>query len=394
MVSEKSIDDLFAQDESGSMKDPSRLLRELIAIPSVNPAFLPPNDPYTGEQRVADFLAATAAVAGLDVELQRVWKGRSNLLARLTPPTRTRQRILLAPHLDTVGGDPKIIFRPREKNGRLHGRGACDTKGSVAAMMSAMISLAHSPQRPRQTEIVFAGLADEENGQGGSRALVATGLKADLAVVGEPTKLKVVTAHKGDLWLQLETRGRAAHGSRPELGVNAVHEMARIVDLFETGYAASLRRRRHPLLGHPTINVGTIAGGAQPNIVPDRCRISIDRRTIPGETESSVRKEIRALLRRRHLDAALLNIRTAACSPMETNVKLPLVRAFLHSVGQSKPSGVDYFCDAAVLVDGGIPSVVFGPGNIAQAHTADEWISLSQLEQGTRMLFRFLQSLP
>jgi acetylornithine deacetylase/succinyl-diaminopimelate desuccinylase-like protein len=234
---------------------------------------------------------------------------------------------------------------------------------------------------------------DEENGQAGSRALVAKGFKADLAIVGEPTRLEVVTTHKGDLWLQLETRGTAAHGSRPELGVNAVHQMARIVDLLETNYAARLRRRRHPLLGNPTVSVGTIVGGTQPNIVPDRCRISIDRRTIPGETEAGVRREIQNLLRRRRLQARLLNIRNAPCPAMETDLRLPLVRQLMQSAGQRRAIGVHYFCDAAVFSSGGIPGVVFGPGDIAQAHTADEWISLRQLEAATSLLTRFLLSL-
>jgi acetylornithine deacetylase/succinyl-diaminopimelate desuccinylase-like protein len=372
-----------------------KLLSELIALPSVNPGFLPANDPRGGEQRVADFLAATAARGGLDVEFQEVFPSRANLLARLAPSSRNaRKRILLAPHMDTVGGESPEIFQPREAAGRLHGRGACDTKGSIAAMLTALIELARSPQRPKDTEIVFAGLVDEENGQAGSRALVAKGFAADLAIVGEPTNLQVVTAHKGDLWLQLETRGKAAHGSRPDLGRNAVHEMARIVDLFQTTYAAALKRRRHPLLGNPTVSVGTIAGGSQPNIVPDQCRISIDRRTIPGETEAGVRREIKALLRMHKLSANLLNIRNAPCPAMETNLELPLVKTFMQVARQRKPAGVHYFCDAAVLASGGIPSMVFGPGDIAQAHTADEWISLRQLEKGTRMLLRFLQSLP
>jgi len=372
----------------------TKLLRELIALPSVNPAFLPANDPRAGEQRVADFLAAIAGSNGLEVEFQEVFPDRANLLARLTPSGQSRQRVLLAPHLDTVGGDSPGIFLPRERNGRLHGRGACDTKGSVAAMLTALVGVANSVRRPRQTEIVFAGLVDEEHGQGGSRALVGKGLKVDLALVGEPTRLQVVTAHKGDLWLQLETRGRAAHGSQPELGRNAVHEMARIVDLLETTYAAVLRKRRHGLLGNPTVSVGTVAGGSQPNIVPDRCRISIDRRTVPGETEAGVRREIKSLLHRHKLNAKLLNIRNAPCPAMETNLKRPLVRRFLASVGQTHPVGAHYFCDAAVLASGGIPCVVFGPGDIAQAHTADEWIEVRQLEQGARMLVRFLQSLP
>jgi acetylornithine deacetylase/succinyl-diaminopimelate desuccinylase-like protein len=373
-----------------------KLLRELIALPSVNPAFLPANDPQAGEQCVADFLAATAARAGLDVELQTVLPGRSNVLARLTPPGKISRRILLAPHLDTVGatGRTGALFAPETRDDRIYGRGACDTKGSIASMLTALMTLARSSERPFATEITFAGLIDEENCQAGSRAWVRGGEPADLAIVGEPTRLQVVTAHKGDLWLQLETHGKAAHGATPELGRNAVHAMARIVDLFETTYATRLQRRRHRLLGHPTINVGTISGGTQPNIVPAVCRISIDRRMIPGETEAGVRGELKALLHRHRLAATFLNIRTAPCPALETNPNLPLVRAFLASLGQNDPVGVHYFCDAAVLAEGGIPSVVFGPGDIAQAHTADEWISVRSLERGTHLLTRFLRSLP
>jgi acetylornithine deacetylase/succinyl-diaminopimelate desuccinylase-like protein len=219
-------------------------------------------------------------------------------------------------------------------------------------------------------------------------------MKADLAIVGEPTRLQVVTAHKGSLWLQLETRGKAAHGATPQLGQNAVHEMARIVDALETDYAARLRKRRHPLLGTATVNVGTISGGTQPNIVPDRCAITIDRRTLPGETETSVRREIAALLRAKRLSAKISSTKLAPCLPLETSLKLPMVRRFLRSVGQTRPAGVDFFCDAAVLSQGGIPSVVFGPGDIAQAHTADEWISLDSLERGKNLLLNFLKSLP
>src|SRR5690349_9030857 len=137
-----------------------KLLRDLIALPSVNPAFLPAGDPRAGEQRVADFLAATAAHAGLEVEFQEVFPGRSNVLIRLAPVRKVRQRVVLAPHLDTVGGGSPEIFRPRENGGRLHGRGACDTKGSVAAMLTALTGLTSPAQRPKQTEIIFAGLVD------------------------------------------------------------------------------------------------------------------------------------------------------------------------------------------------------------------------------------------
>ena len=370
-----------------------KLLAELIALPSVNPAFLPPRHPAGGEKRMADFLAATAAQTGLDVEFQKILPGRANLIIRLQPRERVRQTILLAPHLDTVGADG-TGFIPQRRNGRLHGRGACDTKGSVAAMFSALVELARSRARPATTELAFVGLIDEENAQGGSRALAASGFRADLAIVGEPTQLKVVTAHKGDLWLEIETRGQAAHGATPELGKNAVLAMARVVETLETDYAAQLKRRKHPLLGTGSVNVGTIAGGSQPNIVPDRCIISIDRRTLPGETEAGVHREISGWLRTKKLPATIASVKLAPCLPLETDPKLPLVRQFLRSAQQARPLGVDYFCDAAVLSAAGIPSVVFGPGHIAQAHTADEWILLSELEQAKDLLLRFLQSQP
>jgi acetylornithine deacetylase/succinyl-diaminopimelate desuccinylase-like protein len=369
-----------------------KLLAELIALPSVNPAFLPPRHPHAGEKRVADFLATVAARAGLEVELQRVLPERSNLIARLLPKNKIKQTILLAPHLDTVGADG-TCFIPQRKNGHLHGRGACDTKGSIAAMLSALCELAESKSRPHETEIIFAGLIDEEHAQAGSRAL-AKNFKADLAIVGEPTKLQVVTAHKGSLWLELETRGKAAHGATPQFGKNAIHEMARIVDLLETDYATQLRKRKHPLLGAATVNVGTISGGTQPNIVPDICKISIDRRTLPGETDANVRNEIAALLRAESLSAKISSAKLAPALPLETNLKLPLVQKFMKCVGQSKPLGVHFFCDGAILSAGGIPSIVFGPGDIAQAHTADEWISLAELERGKNLLLRFLNSLP
>jgi acetylornithine deacetylase/succinyl-diaminopimelate desuccinylase-like protein len=178
------------------------------------------------------------------------------------------------------------------------------------------------------------------------------------------------------------------------LGVNAVHAMARIVDRLETDYARRLRRRAHPLLGCATVNVGAIAGGTQPNIVPDRCRILVDRRTLPGEDEAHVVGEIRGLLRQHGLRAQLSDAKGAPCPPLETGLRLPFVRQFMATVGQTQPVGAHFFCDAAILASAGIPSVVFGPGDIAQAHTADEWISLRSLERATDLLTRFLLSLP
>jgi acetylornithine deacetylase/succinyl-diaminopimelate desuccinylase-like protein len=241
---------------------------------------------------------------------------------------------------------------------------------------------------------VFAGLIDEEQAQAGSRALAKSGFKADLAIVGEPTRCQVVTAHKGSLWLQLETQGVAAHGATPQLGKNAIHAMARVVEVLETEYAAELRQRKHGLLGAGTVNVGTIAGGRQPNIVPDRCQISIDRRLLPGETEAAVRREITARLHAKKLATKFSSLKLAPAPALETDPQLPLVRQFFKSTGQSRPVGVDYFCDAAVLAAAGTPSVVFGPGDIAQAHTTDEWISLAEVERARGLLVKFLISLP
>ncbi len=369
-----------------------RLLCDLIALPSVNPAFH--SDPaLTGEKRVADFLADRAGKAGLDVERQTVAPGRENLVVRLAPTGLPRRRIFLAPHLDTVG-EPNYAaqLQPNVSAGRIYGRGACDTKGSVATYFQALIQLALTGPRPRNTEIVFIGLADEENMQLGSRHFAKTGGRADLAIVGEPTRLEVVTAHKGDVWLQLRTVGKSAHGASPHLGRNAVTDMARIVLALEEDYAAALASREpHPLLGLPTVNVGRIAGGRQPNIVPADCVIAIDRRTLPGETEDGVRKEITALLRKRGWKADFDTLRTAPCEPLDTDPSLPLVTALTRAARRKGTIGVNYFTDAAPIAAGGTPSVVFGPGDIAQAHTEREWIAISQLEKGVDILSRFLR---
>ena len=378
------------------MTPAEKLLRELIALPSVNPAFLPANDPRAGEQRVADFLAATAATGGLDVAFHPVSAGRTNLLARLTPP-RAKRRVVLAPHMDTVGHErmADALFVPTKKGDRLFGRGACDTKGSVAAMLTALLRVASSKSRPQETEIIFTALVDEESGQTGSRSLVASGFRADLAIVGEPTLLRVITAHKGDLWLRLRTRGKAAHGSRPELGRNAVHAMARVVDWLETDYAKQLAKKKHPLLGPATVNVGSIRGGTQPNIVPDLCEISVDRRTIPGENDAKIIRDLRAQLRARGLTVEVTDNKNAApCRPMETDARLPLVQSLLHTARQRTPLGAHFFSDAAVFAAGGTPAVLYGPGDIAQAHTADEWISLRSLHRATDLLEKFLRELP
>lgn len=371
-----------------------RLLQDLIALPSVNPAFF--SDPQLhGEHRVAAFLESAARRQGLDVESQAVVPGRSNLLVRLCPRGEVRHRVLLAPHMDTVG-EPAYALQltPVVRDGRIYGRGACDTKGSVAAFFQSLLNVAASGPRPNHTEILFVGLIDEENMQLGSRHFAQHGPQGDLAIVGEPTGLEIVTAHKGDVWLRLRTTGRSAHGATPHRGKNAVTAMARIVLALETEYAAELAARpAHPRLGRPTVNVGRIDGGRQPNIVPAECTIDIDRRTLPGETEAGVRREIIALLRRHGLKASYDNLRTSPCEPLDTCPDLPLVRSLTQAAGRKGTRGVHYFTDAAPLAAGGTPSVVFGPGDIAQAHTEREWLAISQLEKSIQILERFLRAL-
>jgi acetylornithine deacetylase/succinyl-diaminopimelate desuccinylase-like protein len=378
-----------------ALADISRLLCDLIALPSVNPAFY--SDPsLSGEQRVADYLSDCARRAGLEVERQAITTDRSNLIVRLSPSGRARRRLFLAPHLDTVG-DPNYAkqLKPVISGGRIYGRGACDTKGSVAAYFQALLAVVKSGPRPKNTEFVFIGLADEENMQLGSRHFAQTGGRADLALVGEPTGLNVVTAHKGDVWLQLRTLGKAAHGATPHRGRNAVTEMARIVLALEKDYAGLLAQRKpHPLLGVPTVNVGFISGGRQPNIVPADCVIGIDRRTLPGETEATVRREIQTLLKKQNLHATFDTLRTASCEPLETDPTHPLVAQLTRTAGRKTTLGVHYFTDASPIAAAGTPAVVFGPGDIAQAHTDREWVAVKQLERAASILERFLREQP
>ncbi|MDA7505723.1 M20 family metallopeptidase [Verrucomicrobia bacterium] len=370
----------------------SSLLMDLISIPSVNPAFCS-DDALNGEKRVADMLAQRGAKLGLDFKYQLVKGKRSNLVLKYKPCSRPCHRLLLAPHMDTVVAD-EAQLNPHIKQGRIYGRGACDTKGSIAAMMDALAQISASPDRPRNTEIHLACLVDEEYGQLGSRAFSKRNKPYDLAIVGEPTSNKIVTAHKGAMWFHLQTRGLAAHGARPSLGNNAIHSMATAVQFLEQDYREQLNRRMHPLLGPATINVGTISGGKQPNIVPDACSISADRRTLPGESNAAIAKEILAALRKRGIKASLDYRRDAECPAMETQSDLPWIQKLMGLSRQKKPLGVDYFCDAAFIAQNGTPCIVFGPGSIDQAHTADEWISIRSLENCVEKYVQFFRSLP
>ena len=323
----------------------------------------------------------------------KVLPGRENLVIRLKPAGKIKNKVMLTPHMDVVPATPDA-FVPKIKNGCLYGRGACDTKGSIASFFHAFLRLAKERNRPKNTEIIFVGLVDEEFGQAGSRTLAQKGPKANLAIAGEPTNLKVVSAHKGNLWIKLSTQGKAAHGSTPQYGRNAINGMSPILDTLTNEYPKLLSERKHPLLGSPTISVGTIRGGSQPNVVPDSCEIDIDRRTIPGETDESVKKEMKNLFRKLKIKSPEFSAtRSVPCPPLDTDPSLPIVQSFLKASNRRRTIGVPYFTDASPISMGGTPALVYGPGNIAQAHSKNEWVSLEEVEKAEQSIFRFLSNL-
>ena len=372
----------------------TQLLSDLVSIPSINPSLFTDQPSLTGEEEVADYLASYTRGLGVSIERQAVLPNRRNILFRLKPRGRIKHRVMLTPHMDVVPAEEKS-FKPKIKNGRLYGRGACDTKGSMAAFFQAFCDLAKHGPLPQQTEILFAGLVDEEFGQAGSRKLAKVGPKADLAIAGEPTGLKLITAHKGSLWFQLKTEGVAAHGATPMNGKNAIEAMSPILRTLFQDYPRLLNERTHPLLGSPTLNIGRILGGTQPNIVADHCTIDLDRRTIPGEDEDSVEQELKNLFQRQKLPIPELVLsRSVPCPPLDTNPNLPFIQSLLRATKKRKTYGVSYFTDASPIAMGGTPAVVFGPGNIAQAHAKNEWIQLEELDSAKAIILNFLQKLP
>ena len=376
-----------------SLSSLDRLLWELVEIPSINPSLECKDADLTGEERIAQFLEGKANSSGIECKRLKVLPGRENLVFRLKPSGKTKNKVMLTPHMDVVPATPDA-FVPKIKNGCLFGRGACDTKGSIASFFHAFLRLAKERNRPKNTEIIFVGLVDEEFGQAGSRTLALKGPKANLAIAGEPTNLKVVSAHKGNLWIKLSTQGKAAHGSTPQYGSNAINRMSPILDTLTNEYPKLLSDRKHPLLGSPTISVGTIRGGSQPNVVPDSCEIDIDRRTIPGETDESVKKEMKNLFRKLKIKSPEFSAtRSVACPPLDTDPSLPIVQSFLKASNRRRTIGVPYFTDASTISMGGTPALVYGPGNIAQAHSKNEWVSLEEVKKAERSIFRFLSSL-
>lgn len=359
------------------------LLKELVRIPSVNPDG-DPGTAKTGEQDCAAFLADLLRQAGAESELREVFPGRPNIVARFPSDRPGKPRLLFAPHTDTVSVAGMTIepFGGEERDGKIWGRGASDTKGPMAAMISAL--QASREILPRLShEIWFAGLAGEEAGQYGAKALAAQE-RFDFVIAGEPTGLKTVHTHKGSAWITLRTSGKACHASQPEHGENAIIKMGHAIAGIEKDVAPYLARMKDDALGSPTINVGTISGGSKVNIVPDHCELSVDTRTIPGQDLAAVLDKIRSYV-------PDIEIELVSSAPLFTDPSHPLIKV-LGACG-AEPAGAPWFCDAAVFASAGMPAVALGPGSIAQAHTKDEWISLVDLEAGAAFFEKFLTRL-
>ena len=364
------------------------LARELIAIPSVNPAGDPGTN-HTGEAEMAAFLADFLRSIGAEVSLVEVLPGRPNVVGRFRSNSteKPKPRLAFAPHTDTVGvsGMKVPSFSGEIREGQLYGRGACDTKGPMAAQLWALWKM-RDQLADLSHEIVFLGLIDEEAGQAGAIAAAASE-KLDFVIVAEPTSMEIVHTHKGCLWLEITTRGVAAHSSRPELGRNAIYEMGRVLREIEDVISPLLASKIHPTLGAPTISAGVIRGGTKCNVVPDVCVLEVDVRTVPGMEKFS--SELEAILQKVAPTTELLVKKQSAS--LETDLAHPIIDRLRRY--NCQPTGAPWFCDAAVFAAAGIPSIAIGPGSISQAHTADEWIEIAELERGAEIFRQFLEDL-
>ena len=361
-----------------------RLAQELVKIPSENPP--------GGEKRVAEFLGNYMRDMGLEVQVKDVEPGRPNVIGVLRGAAEGPV-ILLNGHLDVVpAGDGWTVdpYGGTIADGRLYGRGSADMKGPIAAMVAAVKTIQRADVSLRGT-VVIAGVVSEEDSQAGTKQLAKDRVKADFAIVGEPTGLKPVIAHKGNIYFDITTRGIAAHGSIPDHGLNAIEKMFSVGKGLE-GLSQRLREKSHYLVGHPTLSIGTIKGGTITNAVPDQCVMSVDRRLIPGETAAEAEAEIWELLNT--LAAADPEFRAelevpVAALPMETSESGSVVRAVRSATMRvlgADPGvhGWSATCDANILMNEmGIPTVIFGPGDIATAHRPDEYIEIDQLTQAT-----------
>jgi acetylornithine deacetylase len=371
--------------------DAVALTEALVSIDSRNPQLVSDGP---GEGQCAAFLAHVLGEWGFAVSLRDVVPGRPNVLARIGPTGRTP--LLLNGHLDVVGAEGMLHapFEPTTIGDRLYGRGATDMKGGVAAMCVAAARAA--ARGALVSEIIVAAVCDEEFESIGSMALIADGLTATGAIITEPTKMAVCPAHKGFVWLELTFVGRAAHGSRYDVGIDAVRHAGLFLAALDHFERTELSARRHPLLGRPSVHAAMITGGTGWSTYAEQCTLRIERRTIPGESVESVLSEIHqladALIRTREQFA--VNVRlVCAQPPLDLASDAPLTRAMLAAAtspehGTPPIAGLSCWTDAALFNAAGIPSLCFGPGDIARAHSAEEWVERSDVERAAQVLER------
>ena len=368
------------------------ITRDLIAIPSVNAMGKAHSAPEIySERKMAFYLLRFLAGLGLETEIIAADEQHPNIMARMEG--ETDETVLLEAHMDTVSHLNMTIdpFDPKIENERLYGRGSCDTKASLATYLYAMEWLVKHKVKPRRNLILLA-VHNEEYNFGGIRECVEKGLKADYALVGEPTSLNIIHAHKGVCRFTLETRGKNAHGALPWLGENAIYGMSDVLQAIKS-YEKSLKRLVHSDLGCATINVGTIEGGLAVNIVPARCRLRIDRRLLPGETAASVIAGLKkALPENVPLTVSGAELFAPAVHTPRTSRVCALVEDACRRAGvETRYETAHFATDASVLSAAGIPAVVFGPGSIEQAHTPDEYIETEQIEKAAAIILNLLR---
>lgn len=367
------------------MKHPAiEILEDLIRIQSVNPHY---GEGAQGEMALSRYIERFCRDAGLSVVRQPVFDGRDNLIIELKTG-HPDSVLMFEAHMDTVSlGSMNNPLEPVIKDGRLYGRGACDTKGSLAAMMYAMAECAKHPERLR-SDLVLCAVVDEEHGFAGVLKLLELKLPVSAAVVGEPTELRIVAAHKGCVRFAVTTHGKAAHSSVPHEGENAIVAMADVVAYLNEEIGPRLAKSVDALCGAATLSIGTIRGGKQINIVPESCTIEVDRRIIPGESPQRVYDEIVAEITgwcaargiRCTIEPLLLDW------ALDTPPDDPLVRCSGEVSARlglpPEPCGETYGSDASKLRGmAGIPTIVFGPGSIAQAHSAEEWVAVADVQR-------------
>ena len=370
--------------------DAIALTEALVAIDSRNPRLVAG---APGEAACAQFLASVLSGWGFAVSLTDVLPGRSNVLARIGPTGVTP--LVLNGHMDVVGTDGMLHppFEPTTNGDRLYGRGATDMKGGIAAMCVAAARAA--ARGALASEIVIAAVCDEEFESIGTRALLADGLRATGAIVTEPTRMAICPAHKGFVWMELAFQGHAAHGSRYDIGIDAVRHAGLLLSALDHFERTTLSSRHHALLGRPSLHASMIAGGTGWSTYAEQCTLHIERRTIPGETAETSLAEIDALcatLAESHEGFRVSSRVVFAQPPSDLSVTAPLTQAVVeaaHVHGDSAPiEGLSCWTDAALFNEAGIPALCFGPGDIARAHSCEEWVERSQIERATQVLER------